>query len=453
MTAVVWLGREFQACWAIARQAYLMRASSGGNRVSWMVLFLVLMLGGASFIATGGISKAMGVAIGMPLVMLGLLWWSYLIASVRLQCHAAGLALVPGMRARCLAVLLFGWLVLTSVLGIEQGYFVGNYGIAFFLVSVLLATTAAATLAPGLLLFLLLLAGALYVLGKLLPPASVGFTLQGSDNGKLLVAVLLVCALVVMRHLGPPRAKSLLLAEIKLLVFLFYARSLQRDCVQGDRRALLMHALGPGATFKTWLMQIILGLALLVGSALYAGMPLPVLRVLVVSAAIALQYAVAGRLFAAVYARHKEQGLLRLAANAPAAKRLNDWLAHGLLQRFAKCWLLITLSALSLNVLLGGVPERLLPLFAVMCMPVLAGGMLLRDYARREHHRFSDKAIVAAWYLLTFVLLLLATTGKLPAGWAGVIAGAILLAGWALVARRKQAMLRAPAGFPAGRMP
>ena len=450
MTAV-WLAREARACGAIVRHAYLMRRTTGSNLVSWMVLSLSLFIGGVGYIATGWFSRALGVAVGMPLVMFALLCWSYLIASVRAQTHAAGFVLLPRMRARSLAVLLFGWLFLCAVFGTIIGFFFGSYAVAWFLLAVLLATTAAATIAPVSSLIILLLAPASFALIAWLLPDGGKVAVQESDVDTLLVAVMLACALLVMRRLGAPAATGLLLAKIKLPVSPVHAQSLRRDLAQSNRQALLMHALGPGADLRAWLGRRLLALALLAGAAMYAGMPLPVLRVMLVSATIALQFAVAGRLVTAVYARSKEQGLLRLCANAPAATQLNNRLAHGLLRRFAGCWLLTTLSALALHMLLGGAPDRLLPLFAVLCMPVLAAVTLLRDFARREHYRFAEKAIAAGWYLLTFVLFMMATSGKLGASWAALTAAAILLAGWVLLARRRHAMLLAPAGFPAGR--
>lgn len=442
---------ELKAGWAIARQAHLMRRASGSNVVTWMILSLSLLIGVVGRIATGGLSRPLGIAAGMPLMMLALLWWSYLLAAVQRQNHAAGFALVPRIRQRSLLALFLGWLVLTCMAGTALGLAISAFNVAFSIVAVLLATSAAATVAPGPSMLVLAFLIAPFGLRTLFPSFGVGATLSDNDVEKLLLAVMLVCALMVMRQLGRPRAPGILAMKIRLPAPAFDRRSLQGDCERRDRQALFMHVLGPGANMKGWVMQAVLGVALLAAFAWHYGMPLPVLRVLVVWGAIALQYAAAGRLVTAVYARRKEQALTCLAPHAPARTSLNASLARGLVRRFGQGWLLITVSALLLHVLLGGAPASLLPLGAALCMPVLAGGILLRDFAHGESQQWRQTLIAGAWHMLTFGLVFFAISGRLGSAWALVIAGAFLGGGWLFTAFRKRAMLAAAPAFPAGR--
>ena len=445
--------REFRACVAIARQAYLMRAHLGNNALSWGLLLAVLLLGVPTCFVSGKFAKMFGILACMPLGLLSVLWLSYLIGSIYEQNHAAARALVPRMRVRSLAVLLAGWAGLSMAAGAPLGYVLGAYLPAMLLAGVVLGTFVAIAFSPAFARSAAALAAVLFAYSSFAPTGILTVTVGDAGITALSVGLILVCVLAVARQLGRSRALGTKPAALRLPSLPFYGPALRRHCASGDRRALLIHVLGPGASMTTWLTYAVLAVALLVAGARVVSMPLPVLRVLIISVALVSQFMAAGRLAAAMYARHKEQSLLRLTAFAPEAHGLNLALAGGLLRAYGGYWVVSTLLTMGLALMLGAAPGSLPALIAVMCMPAMAAAMLLRDFARKEHYGFAEKAVAAVWYLFTFAMLFMASLGRPGAAWWVAIACAIVLAGWMLVRLRKQSMLRSPAGFPAGRMP
>lgn len=446
-------GREFRACVAIARQAYLMRAHGGHNAFSWGLLLAALLLGVPTWFVSDKAAEVLRITACIPLGFLAILWWSYLIGAIHEQNHAAGHALIPRMRGRSLAVLLAGWAVLSVAVGAPLGYATNAYIAPVLLTGLVLGALAAFAFSPVLVWFIGVLWAALYVLGRFMPSGSLTITLGDAGITSCALALLVLCAVMIARGLGRGRVPGIKFGGSPMPAMPVYGSSLRRDCASGDRPALLMQTLGPGANMTSWLIYAALAIALLMAACKLVSMPLPVLRVFVISAALASQFMAAGRLAAAIYARHKEQSLLRLTAFAPAAPGLNLALAGGLLRAFGGYWVVSTALTIVLALMLGAEPGFLASLLVVMCMPAMAAGMLLRDFARKEHYGFAEKAVAAVWYLLTFAMLFMALLGKLGAAWWVAIACAIVLAGSMLVRWRKQAMLRAPAGFPAGRMP
>lgn len=444
--------RELAACVTIARQAYLMRAHGGGNGMSWGLLLTFVLFSVPTWFVSVKTAHLFGVLACIPLGFLAVLWLSFLIGSVYEQNHAAAHALVPRMRGRSLAVLLAGWALLSMGVGFALGHVMGDYLGFLLLAGVAIGAFVAMAFSPIFARSAAVVMVALFAYNSYAPFRSFTATVGDAGMTALSVVMILICILAVARQFGRGRALGTKPGSLTLPTLPFSDPALRRHCASGDRRALLMHVLGPNASMKACLAYAVLALALVGAGAMVVSMPLPVLRVFVIAVVLASQFMAAGRLTAAVYARHKEQSLVRLSAFAPDGRGLNLALAGGLLRAFAGYWVASTVLTLVLALMLGAEPMFLPSLLAVLCMPAMAAAMLLRDFARMEHYGFAEKAVAALWYLGTFALLFMALLGRLGAGWWLAIVVALLLANWVLIRLRKRAMLRARPGFPAGRM-
>lgn len=442
-------GQEWRACAVIARLALSKRASLGSNWLSWSLLVLALIFTAAMGFGTGKWRMAIGFGAGIPLSLLAWLWWFYLIEAVRNQNHPAAYKLVPDMGRRSRLVLLAAWLFLSTATGLVLSLALGE--------PMLMCVAAALTLAVS---------GALirwqftvvFVLMCLMPylserlgiaPGALGVEPGFYGLAVLACAALLVCGLIISSALG--RAAPSSVGQFDMNQFPLYGRFLGADCLRGDRVRLLMHGLGPQAHSKTQAVMVAAGLLGAAVVALFADVPLAVGRIFFLALAVALQFAVADRLAATMYARQREQALLRLVVRSPDAKQFNAVLSGAIVRQFLAWWGGTTAIALAFAWLTGVPVSELASLFAVFCLTLMAGGTLLRNYARRPHHGFAVKAAVVTLFTLTNVMLMVASTGKGPAlAWLA-LAAAASAAAVAFMAFRARAMRRAPAAFPAGR--
>lgn len=439
---------EWDACAAIVRMAVSKRTAQGNNWLSWSLLALPLPFGAGLAWMTGDWSKVVGIGAGVPLMTLAWLWWHYLIDGVRFQNEPAGYKLVPSMGKRSRLTLLAAWAVLSLSTGLVFSPAVGSPLLSCLAAALLLAISGALIRWEFALVFVGVCS--MPYLWEKLGLAPLPFEIGLAGLAALAGALLLVCGLVLSRALGraaPRQAGWRHLQDIPV-----YGSFLGADCEGGNRTRLLMHVLGPQA--HTGTQALIVALVLAGGAFMIAlsSMPLAVARVFFLALAVALQFAVADRLASALYARGREQALLRLAVHAPDARAFNTVLSDALGRQFLGWWATTTMLALVL-VYLTGIPAReLMPLFAVFCLTLLAGGPLLRDYARKPHYSKIAKTGTVLLFTLTNGMLMLAISGAMATMWWVLLAVLAAAAAAVFMTMRLRAMRRAPAAFPAGRM-
>lgn len=442
--------REWKACTAIASQAFIQRVRLGNNWLSWALLAMAALIAAGVGFTTGEWRKAIGFGFGLPLSLLAWLWWFFIVDAVRKQNHAAAFKLVPRMATRSKQVLFAVWVIMSLLVGLVMSLPMNNPVISTLSVGLFLAITAAMIewqVSVG----VTVLVVAAYLARKLGYAMEfwAGFAMNSYLMAALCAAVLLASGWAIGWGLGQPQPVRL--RTLKLSPAPLYASSLSAACEGGDRTRLLMHVLGPAADSRT--QAILLAVALATGAVamLAIGVPPAVQRVFFVAAALAVQFGVADRLSAQMYARHREQSLLRLAVRAPASGEVNAVLARALMRKFVGWWLASTAAAMALAVLGSDGEVKPLPLFAVFCMPLMAAGTLLHGYAPRPHFRMRSKVTVVAWFLFTYAVYFMSMIDRLePLAWYA-IALVALGSAFSFAWYRLREMRRAPCSFPAGR--
>jgi hypothetical protein len=445
------LRREWTACGAILRAAYFMRANQGSNWLSGVFIGLALLIPVVALALKAPWRAALGLGAAVPLVVVALIWWSMLLLSLATQ-GSVPLRLVPRLRQRRVAVLLGAWSAAT--VGLAALFALGGAPalLVAVVIGLVLACLAMMVVAPHIgIPTALLLAG----------------STSAAPSADLVIRVGALCilgiGLIVVRsiYLGVPVGAAMLGNLIGATGVLgarqvpsHYARILQRDCMQGRIGALLLHGVGPAAFPAPGLTKF--GLFLAAAALLAVVLPGWLVaqgltgRLFLVVPIVFTQLGMCFRVAAMVRATTGEQALVRLSARAPAGTAFNGPLARALLQQFAYLWMGSTVILLAFCAALGADAAELLRLALVCSMSLTGAGMLLRDYAANRAASFSANAY-GAWVLGACVMTLQAAGGlqRIEFWWGlGVVALAVALV---CVRQRWNAMLRAPAAFPAAR--
>ena len=238
-----------------------------------------------------------------------------------------------------------------------------------------------------------------------------------------------------------------------------YGAVLRRDCAKRSRHgALLLHVLGPT---RHWIATMV---------------PLAVLLVVAVAVKLAnfkldnvhnqtlwenagwfliWPFMLSRMFFARRLAETApEQGLFRLSPLAPSQQQFNRMLATILLRKSAFDWAMATATLIIVTTLSGSTFSNPAITFFVCCtaLPLIASP--LRDYARQNAPSCTlQQTAASALAMVAFVSAPFMTLiGPLDPWWPliAAVSGALALF---IVFTRRRSMLRAPAAFPAERMP
>ena len=458
---------EWKAGAAIARQCFSARAALGSQLLSWILLGLALLVPLALLWAGIAPAIAIGAGAGAPLLVLGMLWWMYLMMALKLQNHPAG-ALVPAMRARSLRVVavigLAGILVLGALLGLLTGSLVlGLVGIALL---------AAALLAAGTWSMLpwLLFVAAMWplVFGG---PGPLGLIATAPPEqlltaGTLLVPLiwwLVLGRLFVGANQGPgimPWFSKGRERETMLLSPYLGAWSLRQACRARKVERLLPHALGPrlgsplmmsGAPVVLLILAIVL-----IWPAWLADQHIQyIVQAAAFALALTLQTLFSEIVGRAMYTTQPEQSLLRMAARVPGPLGVNQMLGKALVRQFAIVWAASSVACLALCLVAGASVGEVVRLIPVFLMTLGHGAMALRDYSRAQWRSMGAVASSARYLLGIVPMAIVGLTilhGRMP-DWVLILVGiAALPFALVLVRRRLAVLARSPCVFPAGRL-
>ena len=446
------LRSEWRASLAIVRAGLTFRAGMHSNWVSWLFLGAAVLIGAIVMKVSGDPRRAI-VGAAVPLAMLASLWWWFLVIAVIRQNHAAA-RLVPGMYARSKRTLagvgLFGSCLMALLFSIGGASF--N-----------LALTTSCAIAVG---TLVLMAYPMFTFVALML-CMVADKWGGVDLAALYRFMngdtMILASVVVMMLLGDAAQNRTLRdtgrQDRNMTGFLNLDLGSAFTPLAGNANAqarietpdaMLLQGLGPG--MRITLPGIVLPIVVagfILSLVAQGGMDV-VLRFTIACVALAQQAVAAHATVGTLYARPREQALLRLAPFFPAV--LNALLARTLLRRFLQRWAVTSVVALLLAWLFGAGGGELLRLSVAWCMPPLAGALLLNDYARRRPSGLGLKLVALLWTCITVLMVVAAMAEKFHlAAWlaTGVAALAIALA---FARLRLHAMLAAPPAFPAGRI-
>ncbi len=458
--------REWKAGAAIARQSISARGALGSQLLSWIFLALALLVPPVLMMAGVGPAMAIGAGAGAPLMVLGVLWWMYLLMALKLQNHAAG-ALVPSMRARSLRVILVLGAAGTLVLGCLLGLLIGSLAAGLVGIALLAGALLAVGAWPA--LPWLIFAASMWplVLGG---PGPFGL-IAAAPQHKLLIAGALLVPLVwwlALQRLfaGANQAPGIMPwfssgreRETMLMSPFLGAWSLRLACRARKVERLLPHALGPslGSPFIMSCVPVVL-LLVVIGLAKPAWLADRHLQYIIQSASFALALLLqtlfselAGR---AIYMTQPEQALLRMAPGLPPAQGLNRMLGRALVQQFALVWVGSTLGCMALCLVAGASLEQVLRLLPVFLMTLGHAAMALRDYSRPQAVSMGAFTSSVRYLLSVLPIALVGMMilhGRVP-DWALLLAAcAALPYAYVLVRRRMATLERAPCVFPAGR--
>lgn len=232
------------------------------------------------------------------------------------------------------------------------------------------------------------------------------------------------------------------------------ARALLRDCANGRRSALLMHACGPallGPSLRGFGVALGAGLALVYGLPGWIAEYKLLLRLIVPGVILISQMMIASAMVGALYAARGEQALARLAQRLAGATSLNATLVRALLLEYTRWWGALTLLALVSSYALGTGPNRLLGIFVICLLVLSQAGMVLRDYAAAPDRMRSWRWVEVPLLLVLLILAGACASGKVPTHVWLPIGAAVATATFVFGRVRWHAMLRAPVAFPAGR--
>ncbi|MDQ1831379.1 hypothetical protein [Massilia scottii] len=462
---------EWRASRAIVHAVVQGHASIGRNGFSSILLAAVLVaplvLGAQNW--RWGVSVGLGA--GIPLALLALMWWGFLISSMTQQNHATS-KLVPGLATRSLRLLVLAYVVVATVL--TALFACAGSPVLPTLVGVCTVLTYLATMVVfprvGMVFCAMLLVLVPLALAKL-GPASMAqwFSVQRLAGLGSVFCLLTGWALLRRLSRSPwphsaPRPDHLTVAARPANGV--YARVLLRDCARADGGALLLHALGPQARMSgSWLLGPQAGSWLVCAmglSGICLAFPVPGLArpgvaigplSVALCMALQLQAIVPHSLIRTFYRNRSEQSLVRLTPRAPNAGALNGVLGRALLRELALCWAGTSLLILALAFLLGASGTQVLRLVPACCLGIVASAMALRDYAARGSVA-RDVAPGYALRLITSLAMVDAALLGTPGNAAWWVIGVLVMlasAGWAR--HRWARMVASPPAFPAGRMP
>lgn len=238
----------------------------------------------------------------------------------------------------------------------------------------------------------------------------------------------------------------------------WYAATLRRASARGDRRDLVLHALGPahhlGDTVFTLaiIAAVVLALGVLttlrIDPSVAPGIGWLFACMLLV---VPLLYCVRlGHLSARLGA---EQALVRLAPPVPPqAGKFNAWLGQSLLRKALTAWGLASGAAVLLAALGGAGPAALLRTASLACMILPVVAVPLRNHASRTQSAAGAAATLLLISLVESVVLGMAVHALTGIPMLPVAALVSICYTVYAVVRGLRTMRHAPCAFPAGRM-
>lgn len=441
---------------AIWRQPVAERRAAGSLWLTWFLLALCLLGATSAAIDSPKARFLFAFLTTVPMGMLLIMWWHYLCANVKTQCHPAALQLVPALRHRTMRAVVLAWLAIVAIItllaGVPTGY---PLQVAIITALVLIETSfAGAWRSVALWIAFMVLPQVLPTLGGWLG----GFlaTPAGLAAGVLLV---LVDGAAALRRLGrvraAPGAGSSLLAAFKT----------GPRTPRGRAVAWLDQAIAPQPAFlrplgRSWfsmhwstILSLAVACAAIRAWVAWQGHAadsfLVAQRTLWAVAMPCLLALVAYREARRFATGRTEQALLCLTPCAPGGDALNSVLARLLLRGFATYWLVLGAFMLATLTVLDASAAGLARMCAVWLATLPLVAVPMRNFAQA-----GGAPGLAATPLMT-LLIWAASTGVngvgAPTLWLALAGGGIV-GGFALARWRWQVMLAAAPALPAGRV-
>ena len=386
---------------------------------------------------------AFALCTGMPMGMLLLMWWIYLLGNVAIQCHPAALQLVPDLRARINRAVLGAWLVIvglvTALVGVPTGY-PGQVAIVTGLVLIEVGIMANLWRFAGLGFALWLMCFAsgpftAWLLAFIHTPAALA---AGA-------AILVLDGWAALRRLARLRGTG----PIKSVPINM------RSARGFDPQPLFLRPLG--TSWFGWHVRIIVTEALLcVLLRLWCAWDGADAHTIlsgareVVAVTMFFTLATAASNEARRFALSRtEQALLCLTPGAPDGAALNRALADMFLSGFVRSALLLAGTSLVALAVLGAQANELARFALAWTVALVLAALPLRDYARARAAPHWPPVLLTA--LMAVVFSAANNGGGALRDWlAGSVA--VGLVSIALVAWRRRRMLAAAPALPAGRI-
>lgn len=451
---------ELKAWAEMLKQPIQHRRSMGGIGslgLTWSMLLLALVAvaGGTAMQPSRARALIFAFGAGVPLAMLCLMWWVYLLRSIAEQCRPVAGRLVPRMRERARNVTVAAWgaivvlMVLVFALPLGRPWHVAAIaGLTLLNLNVVLP-----------------IVWFLGVFGSKVGLAGWMGTIWNSDAAAVAGLVLVGFELrrFVRRMFGasPHLAKATQTTPLAAMISrgmagaervarFFFPKPAERP----DDRPLFMRVLGGQgdsvARFELAVLTVVC--AVMVGWNAYHGRDaheeLHFVRAAIVFFLLGIQLVVASSMLTSFASRIPEQGLVRLAAGAPNAAEMNRLLARHFLARQAKMWGAYAALSVAALLVLGATLDETLRALAVCTFALPLMGIPLADHARGVKGLSSIVGVLAVG---VGVCALLAVWGKGSLSLWAVVALLTVCAAAAFVALRWTRMVRAAPAFPARR--
>ncbi|WLI89827.1 hypothetical protein Q4S45_01515 [Massilia sp. R2A-15] len=453
---------EFKAWAQILRQPIQNRRSMGGLGSLGMTSFLLLValaavVGGAAMHPSRERAFVVAWGAGIPLSMLCLMWWIYLLRSIAEQCRPVTGRLVPRLRERARNVTVAVWCAIVVVMLLVFALPLGHpWHVA-----------AVAGLA------LLHLNGAFVIYWFLgvfgstlgLPIATWMEMIWNSDAaaaaGLVLVAFELRRFVRRMFGVSPHLAQTTQTPPLEAMIrrgFAWVDRTaglfVSKSGMRADDRPLFVRVLGGQGDsvprFELAVLTVVC--AALAGWNAYQGKDahaeLHFVRAAIVIVLLGVQLLVASSMLTSFASRIQEQGLVRLAAGAPNAAEMNRILARHFLARQAKMWGAYAALSMAALLVLGATLDEALRALAVCAFALPLLGIPLADHARAVKPLSPVVGVAAVG---VGICAFLAVWGKGSMTTWSVVALATVCAAAAFVGIRWTRMVRAAPAFPARR--
>jgi hypothetical protein len=380
-------------------------------------------------------TRALGIAawiVGVvaTLSIFGFVWrqdWSLVIAAIALSIGAmlivtmilfagsaalmntpANARLMPRMRRRMIEITLLGWLCMTVLGGVFLRSWPAAILVAMWIISISMARGGSRV--GNVLAMVPPMWG---IIQRYLPAHLVDFLITPAALALELPSLLLLALWAIHeifpnggdRHYaqrgrqikninrGDPTRKDYGVAEVSALGRMSYGFSLRRDCEKRDRRALMLHVLGPQVHWALYWRNalLVLGVGLLVNLVMAfwitASVPsgVGIFTILMIGLLNVVTLAVAEAIASRIQSTRAEQGLYLLAPASPGTgAALNRQLAPALARNVSGAWLAVTAAVMGLT-FMSGTSERGLLVAACTCSITLLPSIahVLRDYARQ----------------------------------------------------------------------
>ena len=455
------MGAELNAWAQILRQPIQHRRSMGGLGSLGMTSFLLLVslaavVGGTAMHPSRERAFIVAFGAGVPLAMLCLMWWLYLLGSIAEQCRPVAGRLVPRLRERARNVTVSAWGAMVAVMVLAFALPLGHpWHVAAIAGLILLHLNHA-----------FVICWFLGVFGKLLG-LPIAAWLGAIWNSDAAAAVGLVVLAFELRRfwrgfdVSPHLAKTTQTPPLEAMI----ARSVARvgrvarflrlePRERGDDRPLFMGVLGGQGDsvprFELAVLTVVC--AALAGWSAYKGEDaheeLHFVRASIVIVLLGIQLLVASSMLTSFASRIQEQGLVRLTAGAPDASQMNRILARHFLARQAKMWCAYAALSMAALLVLGATLDETLRALAVCTFALPLMGIPLADHARDVKGLPSIVGVAAVG---VGVCAFLAVWGQGSMYSWSVGALATVCAAAAFVGIRWTRMVRAAPAFPARR--